>query len=104
MGVDRLDYTHFAIRLARTLVILAGMLNTSQIIEQLRQQLSRLNAAIRALENSGRSAKRPTHSGAVRSGRQTRKDRRMSASARRRISAGMKARWAEAKKAGKRSL
>ncbi len=95
---------YLATRLARTPAILSGMLNTSQIIEQLRQQLSRLNAAISALENSGQSAKRPTHSGAVRSGRQTRKDRRMSAAARRKISAGMKARWAEAKKAGKRSL
>jgi hypothetical protein len=60
------------------------------IVADLRQQVSQLDSAIAALEGIG---------GKPRLGRPKGKRRHMSASARARISAAMKARWAKRKKA-----
>ena len=66
-------------------------MNISEILSSLREQLSRIDKAIAALESSGRDrlGRRPTRNGRRR-GR-----RRMSAAAKRRISEAMKKRWAQ---------
>lgn len=58
------------------------------ILEQLKQELGRIDAAISALEGTGPKVGRPKKAG---------KGRQMSAAARARISAAMKARWAKQK-------
>lgn len=74
------------------------MTDFSGIIEELKQELDRINAAIKILEGVAVSNGR-------RKGNASRRGpRRLSPAARRRISAIAKARWAKAKKAGKNSL
>lgn len=84
-------------------------MNVSEIIQQLRDQRSRLDTAIVALEggdgpgNAARRRGRP--SGSTNKPAATgRKRRSMSAAARKRIANAMKARWAAAKKSGKKRL
>jgi hypothetical protein len=70
-------------------------MDTQSIVRELRGELERLDKAIAALERvSGASDKR----------KGPKPGRRMSAAARARISAGMKKRWAAAKKTGKSRL
>jgi hypothetical protein len=67
----------------------------NEVVQQLKQQRSRIEAAIRALEGvkgAGKRRGRPPGS----------KRRTMSAAARKRISEAMKARWAERQKKGKK--
>lgn len=78
------------------------MLDVSTIVNELKQQRDRLDSAIKALQGVA-GADEPASSGKPkRKGRKGR--RKLSAAAKRRISAGMKARWAKAKKSGKNSL
>lgn len=75
------------------------MTDIASIVNELKQERDRLNAAIQALESAaGPRPGRPPQLN-KRKGR-----RRLSASARRRISEAAKARWAKAKKAGRNSL
>jgi len=74
-------------------------MNVDEIVQQLKQQRNRLDAAIQALEGAGGKGKRrgrPPGS-ANKSG----KRRTMSTAARKRISQAMKKRWAQRKKAQK---
>jgi len=74
------------------------MTDIASIVNELKQERDRLNAAIQALESAaGPRPGRPPQP--KRKGR-----RKLSASARRRISEAAKARWAKAKKAGRNSL
>jgi exonuclease VII small subunit len=71
--------------------------NTESIVEELEAARDRLNQAIAALQGSqgrGRKAVRSTNG----------RKRHLSAAARKRISEGMKQRWAARKKAGKKTL
>jgi hypothetical protein len=91
-------------------------MNTNEIIQQLRQERSKLDAAIQALEGIGRSSTarkrrgRPPGStnkatmGSANVVGAQKKRRRMSASARKRIAEVMRKRWAAAKKSGKKRL
>jgi hypothetical protein len=92
-------------------------MNLSEIVVQLKDERARLDAAIHALEGvSGGSAGAMSGGGGKRRGRPpgsgkksaipggTKKRRVMSAAARKRIAAAMKARWAAAKKSGKKRL
>jgi hypothetical protein len=66
-------------------------MTTSEIVQQLKEERSKLDAAIQALqgtEGHGKRRGRPA-------------SRTLSAAARKRISAAMKKRWAERKKATK---
>ena len=85
-------------------LLLTICMNLDEIVRQLKEERSRLDAAITALEggqaSSGKRRGRPpgkTKSTPARS-------RRMSAAARKRIADAMKARWAAAKKSGKKRL
>jgi hypothetical protein len=71
-------------------------MDTTRILEELKQQRDVLTAAIAALEGTSRP------NGKRRSG--ARRRRRLSAAARKRISQAAKARWAKAKKAGRNTL
>jgi hypothetical protein len=74
-------------------------MNVDEVVQQLKQQRSRLDAAIQALEGVGGRGKRrgrPPGSTNKNAGRRT-----MSAAARKRISEAMKKRWAAQKKAQK---
>jgi hypothetical protein len=75
------------------------MTDIASIIEELKQERDRIDAAIGALEHVGRSRGLGWPKRHGRRGK-----RRMSAAARRRISEAAKARWARRKKAGKNSL
>jgi hypothetical protein len=95
-------------------------MNLSEIVVQLKDERSRLDAAIQALEGvSGASAEgmtgggkrrgRPPGSANKATGRSAvsvaaPKKRTMSAAARKRIAEGMRKRWAAAKKSGKKRL
>jgi hypothetical protein len=68
-------------------------MNVNEIVQQLKQERSRLDVAIQALSG--------VEGGGKRRGRPTGRRRTMSAAARKRISAMMKKRWAERKKAKK---
>ena len=72
-------------------------MNVDEIVQQLKQQRSRLDAAIQALEGVGGSGKRRGRPPGT--ANKPAKRRTMSAAARKRISAAMKKRWAELKKA-----
>jgi hypothetical protein len=92
-------------------------MNVNEIIDQLKQERSRLNAAIQALEGVGGagsapikrrgrppgSANKPTATIATAAG-PAKQRRTMSAAARKRIAEGMRKRWAAAKKSGKKRL
>ena len=70
-------------------------MDLKSIVEQLKQERARLDAAIAALDGiGGRRPGRPAGVGLAGG----RRRRHMSAAARRRSSAAMKARWAERKK------
>lgn len=91
-------------------------MNVSEIVNNLKQQRSRLDAAIQALEGVGGGSSAPTK----RRGRPpgstnkpaaitatpgaAKKPRTLSAAARKRIAEGMRKRWATAKKLGKKRL
>jgi hypothetical protein len=66
------------------------MANIEGIVQQLRQERDRLDAAIKALTAVGSST---TSNGSVRG----RRGRRLSAAARQRIAAAQRARWAKIK-------
>jgi hypothetical protein len=69
-------------------------LNIGEMINELKQERDRIEAAIRALE--GATSKRATGNG--------RRKRTMSPEARAKIAAAAKRRWAAARKAGKTTL
>ena len=72
-------------------------MDLNHIVEQLKQERARLDAAIAALDGIGpRRPGRPPGTG--RGAGNGRRRRHMSAAARRRISQAMKQRWAERKK------
>ncbi|HET6844954.1 MAG TPA: hypothetical protein VFK06_25205 [Candidatus Angelobacter sp.] len=71
------------------------MKDTDAILNELRNQRDRLEAAIQALSNGTAKRGRPPKQAGTRT---------MSAAAKKRISDAAKARWAKAKKAGKNSL
>ena len=86
-------------------------MNATEIVLQLRDERSRLDAAIQALEEAGGDISAPTK----RRGRPPgttnkptaggpKKRRGMSAAARKRIAEAMRKRWAAAKKSGKKRL
>jgi hypothetical protein len=86
-------------------------MNLSEIVQQLRDERSKLDAAIQALEGVSGGASTP----AKRRGRPPgstnkpttkgpRKGRTMSAAARKRLAEGMRKRWAAARKSGKKRL
>jgi len=91
-------------------------MNMNEIVQQLRDERSKLDAAIQALEGVGASAGGMSGGGGKRRGRPpgtknkstptagAPKKRGMSPAARKRIAAAMKARWAAAKKSGKKRL
>ena len=79
-------------------------MNITQIVEQLRAERSRLDAAIQALEGTGTSRRgrgRPPGNANKLAGGAPSRRRRMSAAARKRIAEAMRKRWA-AVKAGKK--
>jgi hypothetical protein len=75
------------------------MTDIASILEELKQERDRIDAALGALEKVGNIKRlgRPKRGG-------RRGSREMSAAARRKMSAAAKARWARRKKAGKNSL
>ena len=78
-------------------------MDIQQILSDLKTERDRIDAAIRALEGTGKSGRgpgRPVGSGKG-SSAGGRKRRTMSAAARKRISEMMKLRWAERKKKAK---
>ena len=86
-------------------------MNLTQIVEQLKAERNRLDAAIEALEGVGGSSSalgrrrgRPPGSKNVAAGNPTSGRRPMSAAARKRIAEAMRKRWAAAKKSGKKRL
>ena len=84
-------------------------MNTTEIVQQLRAERDRLDAAIQALEGvggggSGKRRGRPPGSGTKSASATKTKRRGMSAAARKRIAESMRKRWAAAKKSGKKRL
>jgi hypothetical protein len=77
-------------------------LDTQSIIAELEAERDRLDEAIRALQGTRRGPGRPRIASTTGNGR--RGQRHLSASARKRISEGMKKRWAKAKASGKNAL
>ena len=85
-------------------------MNVTDVVRQLRDERSRLDVAIQALEGVGGGTSAPikrrgrppgaTHKLAAGGP----KKRRMSAAARKRIAEAMRKRWAAAKKSGKKRL
>lgn len=78
-----------------------SMTDISGIVNAMKEERDRLNAAIQLLEGSTRGRR---SAGVVGRPPKRRGRRRLSAAARRRISEAAKARWAKAKKAGRNSL
>ena len=84
-------------------------MNTDEIVQQLRAERNRLDAAIQALENvgsgvSGGGRRRGRPPGTANKATATKGGRRMSAAARKRIADAMRQRWAAAKRSGKKRL
>jgi hypothetical protein len=84
-------------------------MNANEIVRQLRGERDKLDAAIRALERvsegtSGNRRGRPPGSTNPSTSPTGRKRRGMSPAARKRIAAATKARWAAAKRSGKKRL
>lgn len=77
-------------------------MDTQSIISELEAERERVENAITALQGSHNRLGRPKGSTDATNGRKGR--RHLSAAARKRISEGMKARWAKAKRTGKNSL
>lgn len=86
-------------------------MNVDEIVRQLKEQRSRIDAAITALETGGwassgvkRRGRPPGTTNKQRAPKPAAKRRGMSAAARKRIAEAMRKRWAAAKKSGKRRL
>jgi hypothetical protein len=91
-------------------------MNVNEIVQHLRDERSKLDAAIVALEGNGpgssianrRGRPRGTHNKAattsVKAAGAPKKRRSMSAAARKRIAEATRARWAAARKSGKKKL
>lgn len=80
-------------------------MDINAIVNDLRDQLDRINRAIHALEGSSSNGRRGRRSGAtLRASNGRKRKRRLSTAARKRISEAAKARWAKAKKAGRSQL
>ena len=76
-------------------------MDTETIIAELEAERERLNDAITALQGSRKGPGRPRATEAASNGR--RGPRKLSAAARKRISAAMRKKWAERKKQGKKA-
>lgn len=84
-----------------------GMTKIDGVVEALRERLEGIEKALSILEGGNRrlaNGRRPRVGRVAGNGRRNRRGRRLSAAVRRKISLAAKARWAVAKKAGKRSL
>jgi hypothetical protein len=83
-------------------------MNVAEIVEQLKQERGRLDAAIQALsgvEGGGKRRGRPAGSkNKSRKASAAPKRRGMSAATRKRMAEAMRKRWAAAKKSGKKRL
>jgi len=86
-------------------------MNVNEVVQQLKAERDRLDAAIRALENVGGIAPigvkrrgRPPGTTNKPTAAKGSKRRSMSSAARKRIADAMKARWAAAKKSGRKKL
>jgi hypothetical protein len=85
-------------------------MNISEIVQQLRDERSKLDAAIQALEGvgGGAAAKRrgrpPGNANKPTPAAGPRKRRGMPSAARKRLAEAMRKRWAAAKKSGKKRL
>ncbi len=83
-------------------------MNVSEIVQQLKQERSRLDAAIQALEGVEGGGKRrgrpPGSKNKASKVSAAPKRRTMSAAARKRIAEATRKRWAAAKKSGKKRL
>jgi len=79
-------------------------MNTDEIVQQLKQQRSRLDAAIQALQGTEGHGKRRGRPPGSKNASGTPKRRTMSAAARKRIAEATRKRWAAAKKSGKKRL
>ena len=84
-------------------------MNANEIVRQLQAERNKLDAAIQALEGisegvSGKRRGRPPGTKNRSTSAPVRKRRGMSPAARKRIAAAMRARWAAAKKSGKKRL
>ena len=85
-------------------------MNLNEIVQQLRAERDKLDAAIQVLEGvSGASAPKrrgrpPGSTNKQSTAGAPKKRRTMSAAARKRIAEGMRKRWAAAKKSGKKRL
>jgi len=85
-------------------------MNVNEIVLQLRDERSRLDAAIQALEGGGgaaaakRRGRPPGSANKLTPAASGPKRRIMSAAARKRIAESMRKRWAVAKKSGKKRL
>lgn len=87
-------------------VLLEGetRLDLGKILTELKAERERLDRAIRALDGTAPQLGRPRGSRVNAPSAPQGRERRLSAKGRRRLSASMKRRWAERKKAGKKSL
>jgi hypothetical protein len=103
LGADYLVFPY-----GTNLSIIQDMTDLTSIINELKQERDRISAAIKILEGEGAGAVEeggPGKGNGRRKGKRARRGpRRLSAAARRRISAIAKERWAKAKKAGRNSL
>ena len=79
-------------------------MNVDEIVQQLKQQRSRLDAAIQALEGVSGGEKRRGRPPGSKNASGAPKRRTMSAAARKRIAEATRKRWAAAKKSGKKML
>jgi hypothetical protein len=79
-------------------------MNLDEIVQQLKQERSRLDAAIQALEGTEGHGKRRGRPAGSKNNIMVPKRRTMSAAGRKRIAEAMRKRWAAAKKSGKKSL
>lgn len=84
-------------------------MNVTEIVQQLRDERSRLDAAIQALEGVGGAAPKRRGRPPGTKNNSTRasgapKRRTMSAAARKRVADAMRKRWAAAKRSGKKRL
>jgi hypothetical protein len=83
-------------------------MNVNEILQQLKQQRSRLDAAIQALQGTEGHGKRhgrpPGSKNQASKASAAPKRRAMSAAARKLMAEAMRKRWAAAKKAGKKRL
>ena len=91
-------------RLQGGVVYNPSSMDTASILNTLKQERARIDAAIAAL-SGGSVENGRRRRGQMKSGTSKRRSRRrLSAAARKRISDAAKARWAKAKKSGKNSL